>query len=626
MSQHLKKEEIIKYEFKLLSGKDLQRAEDHLEQCSDCRERLARVRGKFTALEALREDAKASEELIGKTLAQVRQKQPTKRIYFNRLARLRAAAAVIVIAGGLAATIWWINPVSQRKGEIEIAQEPKREEVAKGPGQIKGGRGQLADADRGRGVPVDTVDESEEIAMPKAIAAASKPGEEFIPDEPPFAPASNIELTVLPRRESTQLTIYNSADLTLVRDKRNLTMKKGWNWLQFSWEGTLIDPTSLNLEPKEHGDKITVEQLVFPPRLKQLGRWLIKSEVSGQAPFEITYFTSGINWRAFYMGTLSQDETRMTLQGYVRVANKSGEDYENAQTRLIVGKIHLLDKIALLAQREYPYERPITAWGTGGPMGGMGGMGMMIRDKDAITDSFYDGLKAHWKFDEGEPKGIIKEGLSEYFLYTIEGTETIPNEWGKRLPSFEVEEVPVESLYKYDEERWGRQAIRFVKFANDEEHELGQTPIPDGNIKIYGLIDQEQHLKYVGGTDIKYIPVNEEVELNLGPARQVMVAPVLMDLQTENYEYDVDKDEIIGWEEIYTWRIKVTNTRTLPVEVEITRYFPTTYWKLDIIEGQVAGKKHDAWHERFELKVEPRSEQVFTYKVRTYYGTRERVY
>ena len=31
------------------------------------------------------------------------------------------------------------------------------------------------------------------------------------------------------------------------------------------------------------------------------------------------------------------------------------------------------------------------------------------------------------------PKEIKKEGLSEYFLYTIEGTETIPNGWSKRL-------------------------------------------------------------------------------------------------------------------------------------------------------------------------------------------------
>ncbi len=182
-------------------------------------------------------------------------------------------------------------------------------------------------------------------------------------EKPPFAPASAIELVTLPRRENVQLTIYNSADLTLVRERRNLTLKKGWNWLQFMWANTLIDPTSLTLEPLEQKDKVEIQQLVFPARLRELGRWLIRSEVSGQVPFEITYFTSGLSWRAFYMGTLAKDEKTMRLEGYVRVDNGSGEDYENAQTRLIVGTIHILDQIADLARRQYPYGSPVTVGG-----------------------------------------------------------------------------------------------------------------------------------------------------------------------------------------------------------------------------------------------------------------------
>ena len=56
-----------------------------------------------------------------------------------------------------------------------------------------------------------------------------------------------VDLVTLPSRDTVQLTIYNSADLTLVRERRNLTLKKGWNWLQFMWANTLIDPTSLSL-------------------------------------------------------------------------------------------------------------------------------------------------------------------------------------------------------------------------------------------------------------------------------------------------------------------------------------------------------------------------------------------
>jgi hypothetical protein len=444
-----------------------------------------------------------------------------------------------------------------------------------------------------------------------------------ISEQAPFAPASAIELVVLPRRDSVQITIYNSADLTLVRERRNLTLKKGWNWLQLAWANTLIDPTSLSLEPLQEADKIDVEQLVFPARLRELGRWLIRSEVGGRVPFEITYFTSGLSWRAFYMGTLSQDEKTMRLDGYVRVGNNSGEDYENAQTRLIVGKVHILDQIAELAKRPYPYGMPIPL----GEFGGYGGFGG--ETGAAITNGkVVNRLGYLWGtgnvVEELKRREIRKEGLSEYFLYTIEGTETIPDKWGKRLLSFEAEDIPVKSLYKYDEERWGEQTIRFVSFANDEEHKLGNTPIPDGTVRIYTQTDEQGYLSYVGGTDVKYIPVNEEVELNLGPARLVEVKPILMEFKTDNYVFDKKKN-IAGWDEIRTWKMEVTNTRTLSIEIEITRGFGTAYWTLAFAEKGVSYEKHDATHARFKLDLEPRTKRAFEYTVTTYHGAREEV-
>ncbi len=61
---------------------------------------------------------------------------------------------------------------------------------------------------------------------------------------------AKVDLVTLPSRDTVQLTIYNSADLTLVRESRNLTLKNGGNKLQFSWANTLIDPTSLEMLPK----------------------------------------------------------------------------------------------------------------------------------------------------------------------------------------------------------------------------------------------------------------------------------------------------------------------------------------------------------------------------------------
>jgi len=123
----------------------------------------------------------------------------------------------------------------------------------------------------------------------------------------------------------------------------------------------------------------------------------------------------------------------------------------------------------------------------------------------------------------------------------------------------------------------------------------------------------------VGGTNIKYIPVDEEVELNLGPARLVKVEPKLMDFRTDNYMFD-RRGNVAGWDEIRTWKIEITNTRELPIEIEITRGFGTVYW---IIQSDAAYEKYDAIHARFNLKPEPKSRQALEYTVTTYHGMRE---
>ncbi len=51
---------------------------------------------------------------------------------------------------------------------------------------------------------------------------------------PALAVGKNIDLSTVPERSQVQLTIYNSEDLTLVRETRTLSFKKGNNPLQFS--------------------------------------------------------------------------------------------------------------------------------------------------------------------------------------------------------------------------------------------------------------------------------------------------------------------------------------------------------------------------------------------------------
>src|SRR5207245_2230015 len=148
------------------------------------------------------------------------------------------------------------------------------------------------------------------------------------------------------------------------------------------------------------------------------------------------------------------------------------------------------------------------------------------RDKGQLGDQLYMELDRFAAGGMGggraKPKEIVKEGLSEYFLYTVEGRDTIPTGWSKRLSSFKAQEVPITSFYKYEKERWQDQVMRYYRFTNSAPSKLGNEPLPDGDVKAFRFVTDDKLYALLGRTAVKYIPVNESVEMELGNDLEVL--------------------------------------------------------------------------------------------------------
>jgi hypothetical protein len=265
---------------------------------------------------------------------------------------------------------------------------------------------------------------------------------------------ARINVVSLPDRKSVQLTIYNSVDLTLVRETRLITFRKGLNRLEFSWANTLIDPTSAELRAVDHADAVDVMDVSFPAGIANTLEWRIQSDFAGEVEVEIRYFISGIRWTADYVAEASKTESLMRLAGNVRVTNRSGEDYDNAQLRLVVGVIRLVEDISNLARRPRGQSEKLNEWAE------VDGLARAKAERELVAR--LDDFDAQPK----DKKQIVKEGLSEYFLYTVEGRDTIPNGWAKRLPSFNAPGVPITSLYKYEREHSADRVTRYYRFTN----------------------------------------------------------------------------------------------------------------------------------------------------------------
>jgi len=463
-----------------------------------------------------------------------------------------------------------------------------------------------------------------------------------------------VDLVTIPRREGVQLTIYNSEDITMVRENRLLTVKRGINRIQFTWANTLIDPTSIDFRILDQVDKVDLIDTTFPAGRNDALQWNIKSQMAGKIPVEIRYFTSGITWKADYVGIANQDETKLNLTGYVRVYNNSGELYDNAQTRLVVGTINLVEKIADLATRPAPDTTVATGrhWRQR-PEKERLEMQNELREMVDEADDDFD--------PEGEeedlkrPKQVIKQGLSEYFLFTIAGREDIKDKEPKRLTSMKVGDVPLECFYKLTDRDGGSQFTKYYRFKNKKllddagkEKELpdmdnlGVSPLPDGMVRLFFEYETKD-LAYVGGTKTKYVPIGDRVEVNVGRDPDVTIIRRLKDQKITNVvarQYKrrinntfVEYYDLIDYDETFYYEEEIVSGKPVEVKTELERRFDANvvlwgsdgqpkdwnsneagaYVDLHAVDGRV--ERVDQNHVKYFLDLEPGEKQLVQYSV-----------
>ncbi|MCK4907612.1 MAG: hypothetical protein KAS64_08680 [Spirochaetes bacterium] len=365
----------------------------------------------------------------------------------------------------------------------------------------------------------------------------------------------NIDLVTLPDRVDVQLTIYNSADITLVKEYRYITFKKGVNRLQFSWSGTLIDPTSVEFRPLEKKDKVEVVHTTFPGQKPKHLIWNINSKYEGQVKVEVSYFTSGLTWNMDYVAITDSGEESMNFKGFVRVYNKSGENYENAQVRLIVGKINLVEKISDLARRSgYNYKSLPKA-------------GKARFKRLALRSSF---SRAEDRKDSSvyNKKRIVKEGLSEYFMFSISGTETIKNGWSKRMRAVNAENTRFKIVYRLRTHQYGSKPVRFFIWQNDEKHKLGDSPLPNGKIRVFRR-NRKDGLSYLGEQMLRYVPIKGKIEINLGVDDLVVFSSVKK--KSKRYNFSFYKKYVRGWNEELHFVDRIRNYRKKAIVFELRR-------------------------------------------------------
>jgi hypothetical protein len=143
------------------------------------------------------------------------------------------------------------------------------------------------------------------------------------------------KLVALPDREATIIRLDNPS-ATLIEEERVLTLQKGLNKVDFSWNAVSIDADSIRLTVLGHPEKVKLLNVSYPPGEAALV-WEIASEGDYAETVRISYLLQNIDRLVTYKAIVDKEETQLDLKSYLVLRNFSGEDFENARVLLDYG-------------------------------------------------------------------------------------------------------------------------------------------------------------------------------------------------------------------------------------------------------------------------------------------------
>jgi hypothetical protein len=354
------------------------------------------------------------------------------------------------------------------------------------------------------------------------------------------------------------VTLYMPVDDHEVAVRATLLSTQGGRVYQIG-DSIALNPPGRVVLPSLRGDLRASPTLV----------WTLSSGVDGLQPIEVSYLTSGLNWKADYVATISDDDQTLSLGGWVTIVNQSGTSYPEAKLKLVAGDIHRATD-------------------------GREEMGQMMRAAaDAVSEN---------EFQE--------RTFYEYHLYDLPRPTTIKNNQTKQIRLLDANGVRTQRVYVlagaswyYTQQYGGEKGLKvgvYQEFDNTKGNNLGM-PLPAGTVRLYKA-DSDGTVQLVGEDRIDHTPRDERVRVKVGEA---------FDIVAERRQTDF---RVISSGHVYEeeFEVVIRNHKADDVTVQVIEPLPGD-WRM--LSHSHDFEEMDAFTVRFDVPVEAGGETTLRYRI-----------
>jgi hypothetical protein len=302
--------------------------------------------------------------------------------------------------------------------------------------------------------------------------------------------------------------------------------------------------------------------------------WSLENDGATRHRIEASYLATKLSWNADYVLTVSRDDTRADVDGWVTLTNGSGTAFRNARLQLVAGELNRVRQVFDRMEAD-----------------------MKVAQTAAVAER------------------MAQESFSDYHLYTLARKTTVNNNETKQVSMLEATGFPVRKRYIVDGQSFYYRNVHrpgspikdpvqvYYQFKNEASAGLGM-PMPAGVVRVYQN-DTTGGTHFVGEDRIAHTPKDELLNLRIGNAFDVVSERKQIDFERiASNVYEVEHEVVLR------------NHKSAPVTVEVNEPIGGT-WR--IIRTTHEYTKTDAWAAQFNLQVNPDSAATLRYRVRVTY-------
>jgi len=338
-----------------------------------------------------------------------------------------------------------------------------------------------------------------------------------------------------------------------------------------AYDGNLVIQTPEGIAVVNNAIEVEFETLPEGLITRPTLRWSLIGNRDGTNECEMSYLTSGLGWNANYVAVVGENDDVLDLSGWVTINNTSGAAYHEADLKLVAGEVNKV-------QPEMEY---------------------MLYDQVYYMDG---------AVEAEEEMGFVEESFFEYHLYTLQRPATVLNNQQKQISLLEGEGIETNKIFLFDpgyayyysgDTSSAVIQVR-LQFMNSEDNGLG-IPIPAGLLRVYKE-DSSGSLQFIGEDSVDHTPKDEEIEVFLGEAFDIVGERIVMDRREIRYDM---------WE----YDVEVTIRNHKDDSVMIT-YWDHVWGDWEVRRSSIEHRQKDASTVEFMIPVEADGETTLTYTIR----------